>query len=52
MAKKSKKLHIKDLDQELLLFQLYNIHKTEIINDYSPGIYVEQKLLGLLPAMK
>jgi hypothetical protein len=47
-GKKIKKLHIKDLDQELLLFQLYNIHKTEIINDYGPGSYVEQKAIGFV----
>ncbi|MFV5701187.1 hypothetical protein ACM55F_04875 [Flavobacterium sp. XS2P12] len=47
-GKKIKKLHIKDLVQELLLFPLYNIHKTEIIEDYSPGIYVEQKAIGFV----
>lgn len=43
-----KKLRIKDLQQELLLFPLYNIHKTEIIEEYSPGIYVEQKAIGFI----
>lgn len=47
-GKKIEKLHFKDLDDGLLLFQLYNIHKTEIINDYSPGIYVEQKAIGFV----
>ncbi len=47
-GKKIKKLHIKDLDQELLLFPLYNIHKTESRKDYSPGIYVEQKAIGFV----
>jgi hypothetical protein len=31
-----------------LLFPLYNIHKTEIIEDYSLGIYVEQKAIGFI----
>ncbi|KFC61135.1 hypothetical protein [Flavobacterium gilvum] len=47
-GKKIKKLYIKDLQQELLLFPLYNIHKTEIIKDCSPGIYVEQKAIGFI----
>jgi hypothetical protein len=47
-GKKIKKLHINDLDQEQLLFPLYTVHKTEIIKDYSPGIYVEQKAIGFI----
>lgn len=47
-GKKIKKLHIKDLNQEQLLFPLYNIHKTEITENYSPGIYVEQKAIGFI----
>jgi hypothetical protein len=27
---------------------LYNIHKTEIIENYSPGMYVEQKAIGFI----
>jgi len=30
------KLHIKDLNQEQLLFPLYTVHKTEIREEYSP----------------
>jgi hypothetical protein len=47
-GKKIKKLHFKGLNQELLLFPLYNIHKTEIREEYSPGIYVEQKAIGFI----
>ncbi len=47
-GKKISKLHIKDLNQEQLLFPLYNIHKTEITENYSPGIYVEQKVIGFI----
>ena len=47
-GKKIIKLHIKDLNQEQLLFPLYNIHKTEITENYSPGIYVEQKAIGFI----
>ncbi|MBC7439603.1 MAG: hypothetical protein H7250_06435 [Flavobacterium sp.] len=47
-GKKIKKLHIKDFNQEQLLFPLYTVHKTEIIEEYSPGIYVEQKALGFI----
>ncbi|MFV7235174.1 hypothetical protein [Flavobacterium sp. ZB4R12] len=42
------KLHIKDLNQEQLLFPLYIVHKTEITENYSPGIYVEQKAIGFI----
>ena len=47
-GKKIKKLHFKDLNQELLLFPLYNIHKTKIMEEYGPGIYVEQKAIGFI----
>ncbi len=47
-GKKIIKLHIKDLNQEQLLFPLYNIRKTEITENYSPGIYVEQKAIGFI----
>jgi hypothetical protein len=47
-GKKIKKLHIKDINQEQLLFPLYNIHKTEITENYSPGIYVEQRTIGFI----
>ena len=47
-GKKISKLHIKDLNQEQLLFPLYNLKKTEIKEDYSPGIYVEQKAIGYI----
>ena len=47
-GKRIKKLQIKDLSQEQLLFPLYNIHKTEIIEEYSPGIYIEQKAIGFI----
>jgi hypothetical protein len=47
-GEKIKKLHFKDLNHELLLFPLYNIHKTEIVEDFSPGIYVEQKAIGFI----
>ena len=47
-GKKIIKLHIKDLNQEQLLFPLYNLQKTEITENYSPGIYVEQKAIGFI----
>lgn len=47
-GKKIKKLHIKDLQQELLLFPLYNIHRTEMTKDYSPGIYIEERTIGFI----
>jgi hypothetical protein len=31
-----------------LLFPLYTVHKTEIIEEYSPGIYVEEKAIGFI----
>jgi hypothetical protein len=47
-TKKSKKLKINDLIEELLLFPLYNttIQKTKPCFD--KGIYVEQKEIGLI----
>ncbi|WP_293892129.1 hypothetical protein [Flavobacterium sp.] len=47
-GKKISKLYIKDLNQEQLLFPLYNIHKTEIKEKQSPGIYIEQKAVGFI----
>ena len=47
-GKKIIKLYIKDLNQEQLLFPLYNLQKTEITENYSPGIYVEQKAIGFI----
>ncbi|TDD74638.1 hypothetical protein [Flavobacterium caseinilyticum] len=47
-GKKLKKLHFNDLNQEQLLFPLYNIHKTEITEQYIPGIYIEQKAIGFI----
>jgi hypothetical protein len=43
-----RKLHFKDLNQEQLLFPLYNVQKTEVIKEYNPGIYVEQKAIGFI----
>ena len=47
-GKKIRKLQFKDFNQEQLLFPLYKIHKTEITENYSPGIYVEQKAIGFI----
>ena len=47
-GKKIKKFHIKDLNQEQMLFPLYNIYTTAITKNYSPGIYVEQKAIGFI----
>ena len=47
-GKKITKLQIKDLNQEQLLFPLYNLHKNAIIEEYSAGIYVEQKAIGFI----
>ena len=47
-GKKIIKLHIKDLNQEDLIFPLYKVHKTEITENYSRGIYVEQKAIGFI----
>lgn len=46
--KKIKKLQIADIEQDLLLFPLYNKNKTEIKEEYSPGIYVEQQAIGFV----
>jgi hypothetical protein len=47
-GKKIQKLQINDLSQEQFLFPLYKIHKTEITEEYRPGIYVEQKAIGFI----
>ena len=47
-GKKISKLQIKDFNQEQLLFPLYTVHKTEIREEYNPGIYVEQKAIGFI----
>jgi hypothetical protein len=47
-GKKIRKLHIADIDEDLLLFPIYNKNKIEIIKDYSPGIYVEQQAIGFV----
>jgi hypothetical protein len=47
-GRKIKKLHIADIDQDLLLFPIYNKNKIEIIKDYNPGIYVEQCAIGFV----
>lgn len=47
-GKKLKKLDFNDLNQEQLLFPLYNTHKTAITEQYSPGIYIEQKAIGFI----
>ena len=44
-GKTLKKLHFNDLNQEQLLFPLYNTHKTEITEQYRHGIYVQQKAI-------
>jgi hypothetical protein len=46
--KKIQKLKINDLQEELLLFPLYNsiLNKTPIVKD--KGIYIEQKEIGLI----
>ncbi|WP_395050310.1 hypothetical protein [Flavobacterium sp.] len=51
-GKKIRKLQFKDFNQEQLLFPLYNIHKTEIREEYSPGIYVEQKAIGFIASFE
>jgi hypothetical protein len=45
---KIRKLHIVDIDQDLLLFPIYNKNKIEITKEYNPGIYVEQKTIGFV----
>jgi hypothetical protein len=47
-GKKIKKLHIKDIEQDLLLFPIYNKNKTDINEEYGPGIYVEQQAIGFV----
>jgi hypothetical protein len=47
-GKKIKKLQIADIEQDLLLFPIYNKTKTEIKEEYSPGIYVEQRAIGFV----
>jgi hypothetical protein len=47
-GKKIKKLYIADIDQDLLLFPLYNKSKIEIREEYSPGIYIEQQAIGFV----
>jgi hypothetical protein len=47
-GKKIRKLQLQDFNQEQLLFPLYNVHKTEIIQEPLPGIYVEQKAIGFI----
>ncbi|WP_281299332.1 hypothetical protein [Flavobacterium limnophilum] len=47
-GKKIQKLQIQDLNQGQLLFPLYAVHKTEITENYGPGIYVEQKAIGFI----
>ena len=46
--KKILKLNIADTDQDLLLFPVYNRNKTEITEEYDPGIYVEQQAIGFV----
>jgi hypothetical protein len=47
-SKKIRKLHIADIDQDLLLFPIYNKNKIEITKEYSAGIYVEQCAIGFV----
>jgi hypothetical protein len=47
-GRKIRKLHIADIDQDLLLFSIYNKSKIEIKEVYSPGIYVEQRAIGFV----
>jgi hypothetical protein len=47
-SKKIRKLHIADIDQDLLLFPIYNKNKIEITKEYSAGIYVEQQAIGFV----
>jgi hypothetical protein len=47
-GKKITKFQIKALNEEQLLFPLYNIRKTEIREEFRPGIYVEQKAIGFI----
>jgi hypothetical protein len=47
-GRKIRKLHIADIDQDLLLFPIYNRNKIEITEECSPGIYVEQQAIGFV----
>jgi hypothetical protein len=47
-GKKIRKLHITDINQDLLLFPIYNKNKVDITEDYSPGIYIEQRAIGFV----
>lgn len=47
-GKKIRKLHIADIDQDLLLFPTYNKTKMEIKEEYNPGIYVVQQAIGFV----
>ena len=46
-GKKVQKLKIDELDSSLLLFPLYTVSRTKIVDDLQSGIYVEQKEVGL-----
>ncbi len=46
--RKVHKLKINDLQEELLLFPLYNTSVSRINPDYETGIYIEQKEIGLI----
>ncbi|SDG81580.1 hypothetical protein SAMN04488062_102248 [Flavobacterium omnivorum] len=46
--RKVQKLKINDLQEELLLFPLYNTSVSRINPDYETGIYIEQKEIGLI----
>jgi hypothetical protein len=45
---KIRKLHIAEIDLDLLLFPIYNKNKIEIKEEYGPGIYVEQRAIGFV----
>lgn len=44
---KIKKFKMNELDTSLLLFPLYNVEVKKMTSDLSPGIYVEQREIGL-----
>lgn len=46
--RKVQKLKINDLQEDLLLFPLYNTSVSRINPDYETGIYIEQKEIGLI----
>lgn len=46
-GKKVQKLKINDLNNDFLLFPLYNVSTLKIDNNLTPGIYLEQKEIGL-----